>query len=188
MTTAISARPGRARGNRARGTAGIVLAILLSVSTFSAAVLTWTDHYVFDAKRFAARADQILDVPEVRAVLADQITIAVINAGSSEVASFRAVIKPAVELVIGTPVFRRIFRNALAEAHTYLFTEQGNAVVVNMSQAFGILVASLQLSNSSVASLLPESTDTLLVELGTTIRGMELWRIGERVTNLDWLA
>lgn len=188
MTTATPARPDRAKGNRARGTAGIVLAILLSVSTFSAAVLTWTDHYVFDAKRFAARADQILDVPEVRAVLADQITIAVINAGSSEVASFRAVIKPAVELVIGTPVFRRIFRNALAEAHTYLFTEQGNAAVVNMSQAFGILVASLQLSNSSVASLLPETTDTLLVELGTTIRGLELWRIGERVTNFDWLA
>lgn len=188
MTTATSARTGRAGGNRVRRSLSIASAVLLSLSIFSATILTWTDHYVFDAKRFAARADQILDVPEVRAVLADQITIAVINAGSSEVASFRAAIKPAVELVIGTPVFRRIFRNALAEAHTYLFTEQGNAAVVNMSQAFGILAANLQLTNSTVASYLPESTDTFLVELGTTVRGLELWRLGERVTNFDWLA
>lgn len=188
MTTATSARPGRESGNPIRRTLGVVLAVLLSLSTFVAAILTWTDHYVFDAKRFAARADQILDVPEVRAVLADQITIAVIDAGPSEVASFRAVIKPAVELVIGTPVFHRIFRNALAEAHTYLFTEEGNAAVVNMSQAFGILAANLQLTNSTVASYLPETTDTLLVDLGSTIRGLELWRIAERVTNFGWLA
>lgn len=188
MTTSSPARPTGPNESRPRRLAGIVVAVLLAVSMFLAATLTWTDHYVFDAERFAARADEVLDSTEVRAVIADQVTAAVIASGSSEVASFRAVIRPAVELMIGTPVFRRIFRNALVEAHDYLFTRNGNAAVVNMSQALGILTASLQLSNPSVASLLPETTDTFLVDLGNTIKGLELWKVSRTVSDYGWLA
>ncbi|MBU3701525.1 MAG: hypothetical protein FGM58_05705 [Acidimicrobiia bacterium] len=188
MTTVEPKPRERSGEGRPRRILGIALAVLLSISTFATATLLWTDHYVFDAKRFAARADSILDSPAVRAALADEITSTVIATGSSEVASFRAVIRPTVELLIGTPVFRRIFRNGLVELHNYLFTKDGNAAVVNLSQAFGILTASLQVSNSSVASLLPESTDTFLVNLGNTIQGLELWRVSSDVADFGWLG
>jgi len=188
MTTVEPIRRERSDEHRPRRILGIVLAVLLAISTFATATLMWTDHYVFDSKRFAARADSILDSPAVRAALAEEITTVVIATGSSEVASFRAVIKPAVELLIGTPVFRRIFRNGLVEAHNYLFTQDGNAAVVNLSQAFGILTASLQLSNSSVTSYLPETTDTFLVNLGNTIQGLKLWKISRTVADFGWLG
>lgn len=174
--------------SRARRVVGIVLAVLFSFSLFVSATLLWTDHFVFNSQRFAARADAVLDSAEVRSVLADQITSAAVAAGSSEVASFRAVIKPTVEVMIGTPVFRRIFRDALRQAHDYMFTRKGNDAVVNMSQALGILTSSLQLTNPSVASLLPESTDTFLVDLGHRVKGLQLWRISSRVSDFGWLA
>lgn len=188
MTTSTTIRPTPPARAHLRGRIGGFLAVLLAVSTFLAATLTWTDHYVFNAERFATRADKALESYEVRAVLAGQITNAVINSGSSELASFRAVIQPAVTELIGTREFKRIFRRALVEAHNYLFTRDGNAAIVNLSQALGILTSSLQLTNPGVVSLLPSTTDTFLVDLGNRIQGLKLWKISRTVSDFGWAA
>lgn len=177
----------RAPRRTPRSIIGAVLAVLLMVSTVLAATLMWTDHYVFNAQRFAARADLVLDSDAVREVLADEVTTAVVQAGPSEIASFQAVIRPVVQSVVGAPAFRSVFRSALVQAHDYLFTRHGNAAIVNLSQALGVLSASLQVSNPDVANMLPTNSDQFLVDLGNDIRGLHLWTISRTVSDYGWV-
>ena len=80
-------------------------------------------------------------------------------------------ILPVVEDVMQTPAFKQSFRKAMEEAHRSLFTEDGNDLVVNLSQSLGVLAGSLQISNPEVAANIPTGLDQFLVDLGNNIRG-----------------
>lgn len=187
MTTAGRPTDDTAHRRSRRSTVGLVLAVLLSLSTVVAATLSWTDRYVFDAGHFSSRADRVLDSEAVRRVIADQVTAAIVRSGPSEVASFQAAIRPAVQALIETSAFRSIFRRALVEAHDHLFTRNGNTAIVNLSQALGVLSASLQVSNPDVADVLPTNSDQFLVELGNEIRGLHLWRFSHSLSDYGWI-
>ena len=107
-----------------------------------------------------------------------------IENGPAQLAGFRAVILPVVENIMQTPAFKQTFRKAMEEAHRSLFTEDGNDLVVNLSQSLGVLAGSLQISNPDVAANIPTGLDTLLVDVGNDIRGMELWRTAEEFDQL----
>ncbi len=162
-----------------------LLAVVLAVTLSGGLFALWADHAVFDGHNFADRATKLLDAPAVRAEVADRFTDALIENGPSQLAGFRALIRPAVDDLIGTPAFEELFRTAVREAHRSLFTKGGNDVAVNLSQSLGVLATSMQISNPDVAASIPTGLDQFLVDLGEDIRGMQLWQAGE---DLDQLA
>ncbi len=137
---------------------------------------------VFDSARFAERAERVLDSQAVRSKLADEITDAIINAGPSNLASFRTIIRSTLDPILQTPAFRSIFRRALDTSHDYLFTQSGNTQVINLSESLNVLSGSLQATNPDLATSIPTGTNELLVEIGDQTRGLDLWRIAERLT------
>jgi hypothetical protein len=153
-----------------------VLAVALCLTLFGGLFAAWADMTLFDQDTFASRTTKLLDSPAVRHEVAVQLTDAVIQNGPSQLAGFRAIILPVVEDVIQTPAFKATFRNAMKEAHRSLFTQDGNDLVVNLSQSLGVLAGSLQISNPDVAANIPTGLDQFLVDLGDNIRGMELWK------------
>ena len=170
-----------------RGGLSLVLAVMLVVSVAYGTTLTLTDHYLFNSKRFADRAVAVLDSQVVREELAKQITDALVANGPSEIASFQNVLRPVIDSMIQTDAFRGIFRTAVGDAHQYLFTEGGNAALVNLSESLGILTASLRISNPDAASILPAASDKFLVDLGDEIRGLQLWKISSRIAERAWM-
>jgi len=137
---------------------------------------------VFDSARFAQRAEKVLDSQAVRAKLADEITNAIVNTGPSNIASFRTIIRSALDPILQTPAFRAIFRRALDTGHDYLFTQTGNTEVINLSESLNVLSGSLQATNPDLANAIPTGTNELLVKIGDHTRGLGLWRIAETLT------
>lgn len=161
-----------------------LLAVALCLTLFGGLFAAWADLTLFDQDTFASRTTKLLDSPAVRHEVAVQLTDAVIQNGPSQLAGFRAIILPVVEELIKTPAFKATFQNAMKEAHRSLFTQDGNDLVVNLSQSLGVLAGSLQISNPDVAANIPTGLDQFLVDLGDNIRGMELWRTAEEFDQL----
>ena len=162
---------------------GSIFCAVLFFLTFTLGVTSvWARMTVFDSARFAERADHILDSDAVRSKLADEFTTAIINAGPSNLASFRTVIRTALDPIMQTPTFRAIFRRSLDSAHDYLFTQSGNAAVVNLSEGLNVLTGSLQATNPDLANSIPSGTNDLLVKIGDRAQGLHLWKIAEKLT------
>ncbi len=176
--------PTRRRHRDRRRIAAGLLAIALCFTLFGGLFVSWADQTLFDKQTFASRTTKLLDSPAVRHEIAIQITDAVIQAGPAQLGGFRAVILPVLENVMQTPAFKQAFRKAMEEAHQSLFTADGTDLVVNLSQSLGVLAGSLQISNPDVAANIPTGLDTFLVDLGTNIRGMELWTAAEEFDQL----
>lgn len=172
----------RSAKRTARHLGSLVCAVLFFLTFTLGVTSVWARMTVFDSARFAERADHILDSDPVRAALADELTNAIINAGPSNLASFRTVIRTALDPIMQTPTFRAIFRRSLDSAHDYLFTRSGNAAVVNLSEGLNVLTGSLQATNPDLANSIPSGTNDLLVKIGDRTQGLHLWKIAERLT------
>jgi len=186
-TQGTATTSGSRRGRRPRDTRRLVatvLAVLLSGSLFIGVFTYWADQAVFDEANFANRMTKMLESEAVRSEIAAQFTDALIQNGPSQLAGFRGIIRPAVDDLMTTEAFKQAFRNALRQAHRSLFTEDGNDLVVNLSQSLGVLAGSLQITNPDVASNIPTGLDQFLVDLGNDIRGMELWQTAEEFQQL----
>jgi len=174
------APPGpRSPRRRQRHWATTALAVLLTFTFFGGILSAWLEREVFDATRFSERATLLLDSPEVRDELADRMTDALVQNGPSQVASFQSVIRPVIADLLATPALKAIFRDAVRQAHEALFTQDGSAALVNLSQALAVLAGSMSISNPDVASSIPSGTDQLLVDFSDDIRAMELWKTAE---------
>lgn len=182
MTSTSEPAGNRSAKRTARHIGSIVCAVLFFLSFSLGVTSVWARMTVFDSARFAERADRILDSDAVRAELANEFTNAIINAGPSNLASFRTVIRTALDPIMQTPTFRAIFRRSLDSAHDYLFTRSGNAAVVNLSEGLNVLTGSLQATNPDLASSIPSGTNQLLVKIGDRAQGLHLWKIAERLT------
>ncbi len=172
----------RSAKRTARHLGSITCAVLFFVTFTLGVTSVWARMTVFDSARFAERADHILDSDAVRSELADEFTNAIINAGPSSLASFRTVIRTALDPIMQTPTFRAIFRRSLDSAHDYLFTRSGNAAVVNLSEGLNVLTGSLQATNPDLANSIPSGTNDLLVKIGDQAQGLHLWKIAEKLT------
>jgi hypothetical protein len=175
-----SERPGPGRQRR-RSLVTTALAVLLSFTLFGGVLSAWLEAEVFDAENFSDRAVQLLDSPDVRDALADEITEALVQNGPSQIASFQSVIRPVMADLLATPALKSIFRDAVRQAHEALFTQDGSAALVNLSQALAVLAGSMSISNPDVASNIPTGTDQLIVDFSDHIRAMELWQTAEEL-------
>lgn len=170
------------RHPRGRGLASTALAVVFVVMFAASAGLVWAHDSLFDGHNFADGVVRLLDSGSVRAALADEITTTLVTEGPSELASFQTILRPTIDQLLTTDVFRGILRDAVLDAHHEVLTKDGNTGAVNLSQALGVLSSSLELSNPDLAKSIPSGSDPFLVKLDTDIRDAQPWKISE------WLA
>ena len=167
-----------------RKVARSALSIIFVISLFLTLFSGWARVSVFDRNNFSSQAVNSLKSESVRNYLAAQITDQLVANGPSQLASFQTVLRAAWEQLLDTPIARKLFKTAVDDVHDYLFTQDGNAALVNLTQAVAVLTGSLQLSNPELASSLPDGSTEVFVKVGDTVRNAELWRAADQITEL----
>ena len=181
MTTdTITSSAVPSRGRRRRRHLSTALAVLFAFMFTTSTISIWAQDAVLDGTHLADTSVRLLGSRSVRAQLADTITEHLVETGPSRLASFQTVLKPAIEQLLGTEVFRSIFRSAILQAQDSLLTESGTSSVINLSGALGVLSGSLQVSNPDLAASIPEGTSDLLVNVGTTLRDAQVWKVTQQ--------
>ena len=168
------ARPSRRA--RRRSHLATALGALLTLVILLGGVGFWAQDTMLDRTRFADNSVRLLESSAVRNALADAITERLVETGPSRLASFQTVLHPAIEQLLGTDVFRSIFRSAIISAQNAILTEDGNEAAINLSSALGVLSGSLQVSNPDLANSIPTGTDDFLVNVSSTLRSAKPWK------------
>jgi hypothetical protein len=180
MSDSISSSGAPTRGRRRRRHLSTALAVLFAFMFTTSTISIWAQDAVLDGTHLADTSVRLLGSQSVRAQLADTITEHLVEKGPSRLASFQTVLKPAIEQLLGTEVFRSIFRSAILRAQDSLLTESGTSSVINLSGALGVLSGSLQVSNPDLAASIPDGTSDLLVNVGTTLRDAQVWKVTQQ--------
>jgi hypothetical protein len=177
--------PGVHEHQRARGVVATVLVVVGSLSLVVALLVGWTQRTVFDDREFADRVVAMLDSSAVRRELAGEIATEVIAHGSSSLASYRTELGGIVEDVLATEAFRGIFRNAVEQAHRAVFQRNSGAAVLELGETLELVSENASSSGTSLASQLPTTAGSLLVDVAPTVRRIDAWRFTTDAELLD---
>jgi len=107
----------------------------------------WASATLYDSTTFSQRIDNILRSPAVRHEIAGRLTDKLAEAGNQQAVNFRPAFELAVEGAIDTEAFRSIFRTAVASTHRSLLA--GGEKGIDLSQAIGVISATLQLPDNA---------------------------------------
>ena len=166
----------------------IVLRVVTGVALFVAVAATWLEQSLFDSQTFARRAVVVLDVPAVRSELADIITTEVVANGPSTLASYRSLLQPAVEVILGTDGFRKVFRRAVVEVHDVVVQRHADRAVLDLGED-AVDAGRLRSGHGPVVGgPAAGGASSLLIDAAPVLRRAGIWRISERLSWLDEAA
>lgn len=100
-----------------RSLALIVLGVVLALAGLACA---YVRRELAEPEAFADRAVEALRSDQVREVIAEQITVALLERGSPDLVSSRPLLLTAVEAVLETDEFARVLRRSAVTAHAVL--------------------------------------------------------------------
>jgi hypothetical protein len=169
-------------GRRRLSTALVAVA---TVAAIVAVLASWAQRTLFDSQEFADRATVTLRSSAVRRALADVLADRLIASGVADLASFRSVLVPLLEDVEETDAFHQLFRGAVVEVHRAVFQRHADEALLELGDTLSILTSTAKATNDSVASKLPASATSLLVDASPALDHLRLWRIADDNRWLD---
>lgn len=161
----------------------MVLGAILTLLVFTSTVSFWARDAVIGGTNLADTTSQMLEAASVRAALAEVISEELVQTGPSRLASFQTVLRPAIEQLLGTEVFRSIFHTAVQRAQESVLTEEGNVSAINLSSALTVLSGSLQVSNPDLAASIPDGTSDFFIEIDSVLRNARTWKLTQSMTD-----
>lgn len=177
----VSAMASPATAASRRGVLSVVLIVLASAVAVVGAVTLYAREEIVTTKPFVERAGDALDKPAVRQVVAREITVQLVDRGSTDLISARPLIESVAEIVIGTQPFRRIFRVAATDAHRLLFVRDHDTAELQLPDVGRLLVPSLRGIAPKLAGEIPTDVDADLVKLRAGGVGTATLRLADRV-------
>ena len=175
--------PVGSRPRRWRRVLSNAVTVLVAITLTFSLVLVWVTSAVFDADEFANRTAQLLRSAQVREAVATEIVDEIIENGGAQLVPYRSLVISLAGDIVATPAFGDIFRQAVKQAHRSVFTEDGNAVAVNLSGTLGILTSSLQVTNPDIASKIPANLDQVIIDGTDQVRQLRLWQTAEDLSS-----
>jgi hypothetical protein len=147
----------------------LVSAVLIVLALFVAAagmVLLHIRTEVLTADRFADRVADSARAESVRGLLANVITTDVIERAQPDAIVARPVIEGIVASVVGSSAMRPLLRAAAREAYESLVAGEGQEVVLGLSDAAVLAIATLRRVDPEIAKAIPEDAEQAAVDLG----------------------
>lgn len=169
---------------RRRSILSTLIAVVAAFTLTAGIVTTWTEHTLFDDTAFADRSVALLDSHAVRTALAEEITDTLIDNGVTELVSFRSVAVTVITEAINTDGFKKIFREAVIQAHRAVFSEDGNKALLQLSDSLALFVTTLQVTYPDLAAKIPTDLNTTVIDVTDQIKGLALW---EQMEDLRWM-
>ena len=159
MSARAREAPRLARG-APRPLASWLLLIAGAVLLFASAFAIWADRAFFDADGFSERAVRALDDEDVREYVAGVIVDQLIEQGSPDLIAARPLIEAAVEAVIGSSAFQRLYETALRETHAALLSDR--PIVLQIVDASVVIQSTLAQFNPELAESIPDLDSRVL--------------------------
>ena len=139
-----------------RTTASVALAVIGAVFVVLGTLLFYARSEIVDEHAFADNAVEALDDDELRAVVATEITVQLIERGSADVVAARPLIEQVVSTIVDTQPFKQVFREAARQANRLLFVRNRDNVAFNVSDAVEIIRFGVKSVDPKLASQLPK--------------------------------
>ncbi len=162
IRAAARATPAR---RRARRVASVVCVVIATLFVFLTVLQGYVVHALVDKENFADRAVATLEDDNVREYAARQITEQAVLRARRDLIAIEPVIESAASSIIGTGAFQGIFRRAVVEAHSALFSKDRDSVVLQIADVAVLLEGVLQKFQPKLASKVPDDLSTKLLDL-----------------------
>jgi hypothetical protein len=179
-TDSIGTDQQRLRSSRSRGVSSVALAVLATAAIVIGGGCLYARQELLNADAFSDRTVAALGHEQVRRVIAREIVVQVIDAGSSDLLAARPLINSIVEAVIDTPQFRSVIAVAARNAHRLLFDRGGN-VAFDIADAGTVVLSVLRTLAPNVASKVPRNVDATLLDLRRQSFAVRALRVADKV-------
>jgi hypothetical protein len=113
---------------------------------------------------FADRAVRALRSEEVRAVIAEQVAVEMLERGSPDLVASRPLVLTAVEAVLETEEFARVLRRTAVGVHELLLRGERD-VIVELEEAREVLVPAVRAASPEVARQIPSDLRPRIAEI-----------------------
>jgi hypothetical protein len=167
----------------ARALASRVLAILGAFLLVAGILATYLREEVVDRATFVENATEALRSPEVRALVAEQVVVQIIDEGSTDLIAARPLVRPLVDALVATDTFADLFGVAAADAHRLLITRDDD-VSFAVADAGTLAIEAVRAVAPGIAEQLPAAVDIDVVALRDTSLLAALSRTADRVRTL----
>lgn len=162
---AVSGRGVGTPSDRVRTTASIALAIVGALLVIAGALLLYARSEIIDERAFADNSAEALKDDRVRAVVATEIVVQLVEQGSADLVAGRPLLESVVDTVIETQPFREIFREAARQSNRLLFVRDRGNVAFNLADAVEIVRFGLRSVSPKLSDQLPRELDLALLKL-----------------------
>ena len=135
-----------------RSLALIVLGVALALAGLAS---SYVKHELAEPEAFADRAVEALRSDQVREVIAEQITVPLLERGSPDLVSSRPLLLTAVEAVLETDEFARVLRRSAVMAHAVLLSGDRD-VIVELEEARELLAPAVESVSAQLAGRIPD--------------------------------
>jgi hypothetical protein len=151
--------------DRTRGVASVALVVLGAVLLLGGVVAYYLRTEILDEEAFADRAVVALSDDDVRKVVSREIVVHLIDRGSTDLVAARPLLESVVDAVIGSPPFKKVFRQAAVETNRVFFKRERRNALFDLSDATQVVHFALRSVSPKLARQLPKDIEANLVTL-----------------------
>lgn len=173
-----SARAKSGRRNRISDALIWLAAILVALTVTT----IYVDANLFNSARFADRAEEALDHPEVRAVVTDAIGDFVVEELEEDAVAVRPLIDSIAGTVIESTAFKRLFRSAVLQTHRALIEGDSDNAVLTIANVGIIVSQGLRQLAPDIGRQIPTSFDDSLLRVAN-FKSVDGLRDAARISN-----
>jgi hypothetical protein len=136
-----------------------LLVCLAGLLTFVALPAAYVRTQLLDRAQLADRVGAAVTSQPVRAVAAERIVDAAVDAGADEVLVTRPLAIAGIEALLGTPVVRQLARGAAGDAHALLVTGEAGTFVLDLGRGTALVLEGVRSISPRIAGALPDGFD-----------------------------
>jgi hypothetical protein len=177
----MATAPGTASLRGPVSTALIVVAAALAVA---GGVTLYVRTQIVATHAFATRSVDALEREPVRDIVSREITVQLLERGSTDLVSARPVVESVVGFVVRTQPFQRVFRSAAINANRLLFVREGGNAVFDLADVGTVVTSAARGVPPQVARQIPREAPARLLELRNRSFATDALRFADRVRTL----
>jgi hypothetical protein len=136
-----------------------LLVCLAGLLAFVALPAVYVRTQLLDRAELADRVGAAVTSGPVRAVAAERIVDAAVDAGADELLVTRPLAVEGIEALLGTPVVRQLARGAASDAHALLVKGEEGTFVLDLGRGTALVLEGLRSISPSIADSLPDGFD-----------------------------
>lgn len=164
-----------------RQTVSTLLAIIGSALALVGGFALYAHAEIFNSDAFAGATAQTLEEDEVRDALTEPIVEQAVTSGPDQLINGEPILRTAVQGVIASPPFEKLFRKAVAKVHRAIFAKDRDEIPLTISNADVLVTDAVASVNPKLANKIPQNLGDQLLKVTDSKAALTAVRVSEDV-------